>query len=139
MGLLSYILERVRMTLKEHNPLSPRFVFWYMIALIVVALAIVVVRVAPVIQADLALRKSLQNREVYIEGLNQAYTPKSEDFLLTDQGGFEAQRHFTLREPPQKWEQATVDKYWNPVDRQKLKELSQNNREKLRKRLDSLP
>ena len=124
---------------KRENPITSKFMLWYIIAVVVTIVIIVASKVLPMIQETIQLNEEIQQGKYYIEGQNPIFNPNIEDFILQNDGTFQMKKLYPAREPQDKWEADELNKYWDNIDQKTLKELRQENRKMLKQQLQNLP
>ncbi len=125
--------------IKQNNPLTRRFVFWYVLALILVTMLIVAYRVIPMVRDTVRLNRDIQEGRVYVRGQNPILNPDIEDFILPSNGTFQLEKIHPLRTPKESWSSAELQQYWDDIDKKTLKELRLKNQKILREQLQDLP
>ena len=124
---------------KRENPITPRFVFWYVIGIIVFTILIVAVKVIPMVQRTIRLNQEIQRGKIYIHGQNPFLYPDINDFILDHDGTFQLEKFYPLRIPQAQWSQAEIQEYWDDIDQKKLKDLREDNLQMLEQQLEALP
>ncbi len=131
--------QSLRNIVKRENPITLKFILWYTIAIVITTIIIVASKVLPMIQETIELNKEIQQGKYYIEGQNPIFNPNIEDFILQNDGIFQMKKLYPLRKPKNKWDTDELNKYWDHTDQKTLKELRQENRERLKQQLQNLP
>lgn len=127
-------------TFKRENPITRKFVFWYSILLIFFIVVAVAYQIIPMLLETRRLNQAIREGRVYVAGQNPLLNPNIEDFILRDDGKLQLPPFYPLRVPDAAaWDAATVEKYWDDIDRKKLGELRRENRKMLEDALQSLP
>ena len=125
--------------IKRENPITPRFVFWYIIGIIIFTMLIVAVKVIPMVQRTIRLNQDIQQGKIYIRGQNPFLNPDIDDFILEYDGTFQLEKFYPLRIPQAQWGQAEIQEYWDDIDQKKLKDLREDNLHMLEQQLEALP
>ncbi len=124
---------------KRENPITSKFVFWYVIVIIIFTMLIVAVKVIPMVQRTIRLNQEIQQGKIYIRGQNPFLNPDIDDFIFEYDGTFQLEKFYPLRVPQAQWDQAEIQEYWDDIDQKKLKDLREDNLQMLEQQLEALP